>query len=277
MKTADVDIEPSTSARKRTREASRMGQPQLADSRPIYAITSVDNALLLLEILRTEGTLRVSDAAAQIGVARSTAHRLLAMLCYRGYASKTDEHEYVAGQALRTVSSAPGSTVQNELRPTLLKLSGELGETVHLMTLKVPNVHFLDSVEGIKSTRVGSRVGRIMPAHLTSGGQALLAELKYDELVRRYPDGPPPELRQQNLVTWFTSLRKVRQRGFGVNIGLTERGLTAVGATVHGRDGGPIGAVCVSAPGIRLNAGRLAPCAAALIYAIAEAEARIGI
>ncbi len=52
--------------------------------RPAYAITSVDNALRLIEVLQRDGTLRVTDAAAEIGVAMSTAHRLLAMLCYRG-------------------------------------------------------------------------------------------------------------------------------------------------------------------------------------------------
>jgi len=52
--------------------------------RPTYSIEAVDNALQLLQLLRDGGTLRLKDAAEELGVAPSTAHRLLAMLVYRG-------------------------------------------------------------------------------------------------------------------------------------------------------------------------------------------------
>jgi IclR family transcriptional regulator, acetate operon repressor len=40
----------------------------------------VENALRLLRMLRDRPSIRVSEAAAELSVARSTAHRLLAML-----------------------------------------------------------------------------------------------------------------------------------------------------------------------------------------------------
>lgn len=46
--------------------------------RPAYAITSVDHALRLAALLQLEGATTVTDAAARLGVAPSTAHRLLA-------------------------------------------------------------------------------------------------------------------------------------------------------------------------------------------------------
>jgi IclR family acetate operon transcriptional repressor len=55
----------------------------LADAnrkQPAHPIGSVENALRLLVMLRDRPLLRVSDAASELGVARSTAHRLLAML-----------------------------------------------------------------------------------------------------------------------------------------------------------------------------------------------------
>ena len=54
--------------------------------RPTYSIEAVDNALQLLQLLRDGGALRLKDAAEELGVAPSTAHRLLAMLVYRGFA-----------------------------------------------------------------------------------------------------------------------------------------------------------------------------------------------
>ena len=56
---------------------------------PPYPLQSVDNALRLAQLLQTEGSLRLTDAAARLNVAPSTAHRLLAMLVYRD--SRTNE------------------------------------------------------------------------------------------------------------------------------------------------------------------------------------------
>jgi Bacterial transcriptional regulator/IclR helix-turn-helix domain len=50
---------------------------------PPYAIASVDHALRAAAMLQLEDGLTVSEVAERLGVARSTAHRLLAMLVYR--------------------------------------------------------------------------------------------------------------------------------------------------------------------------------------------------
>lgn len=51
---------------------------------PQYPIESVDNALKLLLLLGEQPQIRLSEATRYLGVASSTAHRLLAMLTYRG-------------------------------------------------------------------------------------------------------------------------------------------------------------------------------------------------
>jgi IclR family transcriptional regulator, acetate operon repressor len=51
-----------------------------------YRIEAVDRALLLIRLLNEQGSVSVSEAAAELGVAPSSAHRLLATLCYRGFA-----------------------------------------------------------------------------------------------------------------------------------------------------------------------------------------------
>ena len=247
----------------------------LTPDKPTYAITSVDNALRLLDMLRSEGTIRVSDAANRIGVARSTAHRLLAMLCYRGFATRTDDHEYTVGWAIQhTFPEMDGSTqahLRQALRPFLINLRRQLDETVHVMQLAGAYVRFLDSVECSQSVRVRTRAGSIMPAHLTSGGQAMLAELSFGELTRNYPAGPPTGV-PQDLRQWFSALRGVQLRGYGINSGLSERGLTAVGAVVHSRDRKPVAAVCVSAPSVRLGPGQIPPTAAILLKVLADVE-----
>jgi DNA-binding IclR family transcriptional regulator len=69
-------------------------------NKPPYAIESVDNALRILQVLRDSGQARVSDVAAELGIARSTAHRLLAMLVYRDFAIQAADRSYRPGPAL---------------------------------------------------------------------------------------------------------------------------------------------------------------------------------
>jgi DNA-binding IclR family transcriptional regulator len=66
---------------------------------PPYPIQSVDYALQLLLILKRDGVLRVSEAAAELGVARSTAHRLISMLRFRGFVEQARDRTYRAGSA----------------------------------------------------------------------------------------------------------------------------------------------------------------------------------
>src|SRR2546430_14062001 len=75
-------------------------------NKPPYPLQSVDHALQLLQILRDNGSLRVSEAAQELGTARSTAHRLLAMLVYRDFAVQDEARNYLPGPAL----SAPQAT-----------------------------------------------------------------------------------------------------------------------------------------------------------------------
>ena len=52
---------------------------------PQYPIESVDKALKLVLLLAEQPEIRLSEATRYLGVASSTAHRLLAMLQYRGF------------------------------------------------------------------------------------------------------------------------------------------------------------------------------------------------
>src|SRR5438445_335664 len=79
-------------------------------NKPPYPLQSVDHALQLLQILRDNGSLRVSEAAQELGTARSTAHRLLAMLVYRDFAMQDEARNYLPGPAL----SAPQARVGDQ-------------------------------------------------------------------------------------------------------------------------------------------------------------------
>src|ERR1700753_4130111 len=81
---------------------------QSADSSaPQYPIESVDNALKLLLLLGEQPQIRLSEATKYLGVASSTAHRLLAMLAFRGFVRQYPASKaYLPGPALTSVAFA---------------------------------------------------------------------------------------------------------------------------------------------------------------------------
>lgn len=220
-------------------------------NRPPYAIGSVDHALHLAQLLQQEGPLRVTDAAEQLGVSRSTAHRLLAMLVYRDFAEQIDDRRYRAGPVLRPTEAteAPVALLRRVAQPHLRALVDRVRESANLVVLAGTEVRFLTTVTCDQVLRVGDRAGRVLPAHLTSGGKALLAALTQEELDHLY--GSPDD--NVDLARLRRELGLVRKRGFAVNDGLTETGLTAVGVAVPDAEGRPVAAVSLAAPTARFS------------------------
>jgi len=216
--------------------------------RPPYAIDSVDRALQLLQMLRDNGSLRVVDASKELGVSVSTAHRLISMLVYRGFAIQEESRTYVPGPAMGedAVTLRHGLSFKNAMQPYLERLSAETGETANLMIRVGANVRFLSSVESVRVLRVGDRRGSVLSARLASGGRALLAELSVAQIRRIYAG-------ESDVDSLIEDLAYIRKAGFATNDEATEAGVYAVGAVVHwGAE--ETGAISVSFPSSRLTA-----------------------
>ena len=223
-------------------------------NRPAYAIASVDSALLLATLLQQEGAMRVTDVAARLGVSVSTAHRLLGMLVYRDFAEQLPDRRYAPRPVLRRrpVHQASVATLRDVALPHLRKLVEAVGETANVLVLAGPDVRFVATGESDQVLRVGDRTGRTLPAHLSSGGKAVLATLHGEQLAPFL--APLGEVASARLER---ELRTVRRRGFAVNDQETEAGLTAVGVAVPPAGGFSGAALSVAAPTVRYSTDRL--------------------
>jgi IclR family acetate operon transcriptional repressor len=251
-----------------------------ATKRPEYPIASVGNALTLLSLLGERERVRVADAAAELGTARSTAHRLLAMLEYHGFARQDPAtRAYVPGPALIEAGlGALGSLdIRAYARPLLERLVAETDETVHLVVLQRGDVLFLDSVETSRTLRIGSRTGRLMPAHCTAAGKAVLSQLNTEELRDLYPDGRLEPMTARSLSSMRAleaELEEVRRRGYATNFGESEPEVAAVAVPIPRAADGRPAAVTVSAPITRLDESRVTEIAQAALDAVAALDGR---
>ena len=142
------------------------------------------------------------------------------------------------------------------------------------MVLAGDHVRFIGSVEGTQALRVGNREGMVFPAHRTSGGVLLLADLPAEQFDAIYSDerwaDRPDERPDRKALR--REMRLARERGFAINNGRTETGVTAVGRAVRGADGLAEAAVSISLPTARYSRTVLPQLVAALAVTTADIE-----
>jgi DNA-binding IclR family transcriptional regulator len=243
---------------------------------PSYRIASVDNALRIAAMLQMEGALTVKEVASRIGVAGSTAHRLLQMLVYRDFAVQDHDRTYRVGPILELGSESRSDT--SRLRtvglPHLRHLVDELGESANLAVRVGDTVRFIASVESDQLLRVTSREGMVFPIDRTTAGLLMLAELSREEVDALYGHGhghgpeheyayehdvdERHEQHRPNMAELHQELDLVRRRkGFAVAIDRAERGVVAIGVPVRGPGGELVAGLAVAMPSIRYDKERL--------------------
>lgn len=238
-------------------------EPASPGTSPRYPIESVDNALRLLSVFVSEETIRVKDAAQILEVATGTAHRLLAMLLYRGFVTQDPATKaYAPGPMLLSVGLRATSRLDltSQARPYLEELNEALDETIHLAVLRGPDVLYLDGIDSKKTLRVVQRAGGIYPAHCTSVGKTMLADLTRQRLFELFPDEVLPQVTARsigNRTQLLADLDSTRTRGYAINFGELEDGIGSVAVAVRDTAGDVVASIGIGAPVTRLNDERL--------------------
>ena len=237
-----------------------MTEPALPEAAaPGYPVRSVAKALELLLLLRDRDAIGIAEASRELGIARSTVHRLLGMLGQYGFAQREPSGRgYRAGPALVSLGLAAvvRMDIRRQARPHMERLAGEVEETVTLMGLEEASVRFLDCVESPRPIRVAGRTGLLRPAHCTSVGKAILARLPPEQLAQLYPAERLPGLTGRSITSrrrLFEVLEQVRQAGYATNLGESDTDLVAVGVAIPRPTDPPHAGLAVSAPATRLS------------------------
>lgn len=255
----------------------RSVEPNADDGRPGGLIGAVDNVLRLLRLFEDHEVIRVNQVAREMGLSRSTVHRMLSTLSHHQFVEQDESSRaYKPGPALVDIGLAVVANIDIRAlsHGALVRLRDLTGETAHLGVLRGDTeVLILDSVESDKTVRTGSRIGWILPAHAAASGKALLAALTDDEVAARYqagiPAGPTPHA-LTSLPGLLGQLAEIRRLGYAVNYGESEADVASVAAAFRGKRADVSGAVVATAPLSRADDAWMKQAAAAVLQVTAE-------
>ena len=143
-------------------------------------VQSVDRALGILEVLARSGEAGVTEIAAELGVHKSTAFRLVATLeAHRLVEQTVDRGRYRLGVGILRLAGATTARLDlvQEARPICRQLAADTGETVNVAVLSESSALYLDQVAGSSALQPHNWVGQHIPLHATSNGKVLLSGL----------------------------------------------------------------------------------------------------
>jgi DNA-binding IclR family transcriptional regulator len=246
-------------------------------------VQSVDRAIAILYLLAERGRegAGVTDVAAELGVHKSTAFRLIEALENGDLVEQVEERgKYHLGRGI--VRLAGATTAQLELpiesRPVCRRLAAELGETVNLAIADGGEATNILQEYGSSAITGRNWIGRPTPLHATASGKVLLAWAD-TEVTSRTLAGELVEYTEQTITdpaVLEAELEKIREQGWASTAEEFEVGLNAIAAPIRGAIGDVVAAVGVSAPSYRLPVDSFADVAARLIAGAAEISSRLG-
>lgn len=220
-------------------------------------IKATETSFAIIETLHEQQPLRLTELAAEVGVANSTAHDHLATLCEHEYAVKREEGYYLALKPLDHGMEAKNyyGEFLSVSKPALEQLVNETDEAVNLVVEEHACAVYIDRLTGERGVPTNSWVGKRKPLHTLSAGKAILAHLpekRVDEILDTNGMSPVTDRTITSRERLYDELEAIRERGVSYNDRESHGQIRAVGAPVV-VDDRVYGAVSVAGPAKRLT------------------------
>ncbi|WP_284984962.1 IclR family transcriptional regulator [Arthrobacter sp. efr-133-TYG-118] len=184
---------------------------------------TVARAIQILEYC-SEHPRTLKDIAADLGVHRTTASRILQTMIEAGFV-RTDERGNF-GVGFRLAGLAQSALEQFDLRsvvhPHIVRLSEQLGHTVQFAVPEANRIVYVDKVEPEQSISLNTRIGGFVVIHTAGVSKAILAFID-DTRREAILDNATFEQRTPNSITsrseFVKRLETVRARGWAEDNG----------------------------------------------------------
>jgi IclR family transcriptional regulator, acetate operon repressor len=222
---------------------------------------SIDRgAQLLALVLDAEAPRALGELAADAGLPKSTASRLLGALERNGLVEQEGMRgAFRAGPVMARFAGRGISArhVAELAERPMTALAEVTGETINVAMAGPAGVEHLAQIDSRHYLGTSHWVGRRVPYHCSANGKVLLAFDAAGASVQQ----PLEALTSKTIVEpalLTAELRAVRRDGFATAVDELELGLSAVAAPVLDETGRAIAALSVSGPTLRLSPRRVA-------------------
>lgn len=221
-----------------------------------HPVKAVTKSLAIIEALRENGGLRLTELATALELHKSTVHNHLSTLRDYGYVVKQGEQYQLSLKFLEV-----GGQRRQELElysaamDEMQDLASESGELVNLLVEDRGKGTYVAQIYGDEAVEVDTYVGIRTPLNATALGKAVLAYLSDDhveQIINRH--GLPAETEQTitSREELFEVREQIRNRGYAIDNEERLRGLRCVAAPIMAQDR-VHGAISVSAPTSRMS------------------------
>lgn len=227
-----------------------------------YILSSLDNALSILNLFIARPELSPGEVSALSGINKSTVFRLLATLESRGFLLRNESNKYRLGIKLFTLGQLVYSRMElvSIIRPYLAKLTKATGESSHLSMMDdSTHIVFLDKAVSTSLLKMDTPLGFRQYAHLTGTGKAILAyetEQTVNQYLKAAEFPAQTEHSIKNAKQFLKVLDQIRADGYACDSEECEIGLTCFAAPILDASGRPIAAISTSGPTTRMDANR---------------------
>lgn len=227
------------------------------------SVRAVERALAVLTCFTNQTPeLTLTQIAEQIGINKSTVHRLLATLERQQFLER-DPLTGAYHPGIRLLQLAHLALENNDLRrlasPFLRHLCDLHRENVNLAILDGTEVVYTDVIESAQRVKLAAVTGQRLPAFGTASGKAILAYLP-EEIVQQVLDRGVPQYTQRTLTSpaiFLEDMQRTRERGFAISEQEYEDGINAVATPIFNAHHEPIASISVAGPAYRLSKERM--------------------
>ncbi|MCL4370099.1 MAG: IclR family transcriptional regulator [Chloroflexi bacterium] len=224
---------------------------------------TIRRAVGFLDLLGTAPQgMSLRQLSESLGLTKSTAHRILSGLVAGGLVEVSpDTRRYRLGLKVVELSAVLLDSMDvREQGKALMQQLGDLSrETIHMGVLDHFEVIFIGHIETPESVRMSVRVGHRAPAHCSSLGKVLLADLDNTELQRFLRDRELPAYTPNTITDpqeLLAVLDEVRVLGYAWDEEENRPGIRCLGAPVRDHAGKAVAAISVSGPAFRFTRQR---------------------
>jgi IclR family transcriptional regulator, KDG regulon repressor len=223
--------------------------------------STIEKALAILEFIASrQGALGVSEIAEELGLPKSTTHRILEVLKSKQFVEQVEPTEkYDIGiKAIEIgMSGLSNWNIVDISAPYLKQLAMDLNETAFLAVYNHGEIVYVYKAEGKQAVTTNAQLGTRKPIHCTALGKAIVSNFHIEEVERILNEKGMTKYTDRTITDkqkYFEELSRVRQLGYAMDDGEVEEGLTCFAVPIYNYTGNAIAAISIAGPSERMIA-----------------------